>query len=231
MKVCAKCGKVHEWCRAHRNGTIKAGDPQPCNNRKIPPGSDVCTHHGAYAGRKGKAHNKRKLEEIKQYAAAKDLLNDYGEASGDVNPVEALLWLISCTRGNVIWLRRKVQETNPDQLVWGTTEHVESTEDVKTKEVAAPSVWIKLYNEERDRLTDMLDKAIKNGIEAKRIAFAERMGEQLLGFAGAIFNQLFTALVEQGWVREELEEVWRPVTSQVLVAALEASKETGNGQR
>jgi hypothetical protein len=63
------------------------------------------------------------------------------------------------------------------------------------------------------------------GIEERRVAIAERMGDQLLRFADHLASQIRIALVEEGWVAEELEEVWHPVLDKVIPLALEASKE------
>ena len=225
--VCAKCGKDHrDRCLGH---IANSRPPKPCTSHPVRYGTR-CGKHGGF-GRLGRKGYQAWIKKLDQEEKARKILDTYGEPVKDANPVEQLMELIAYSAGHVKWLRQKVQETAPDDLIWGTTEHVESTEDVKTKEVAAPSVWLKLYDQERDRLADMCDKAIRNGIEAKRVEIAQKFGEQLLRFAGAIFNQLLVALEQQGWVREELEEVWPDVTREVLPLALEASKETSNGKR
>ena len=99
----------------------------------------------------------------------------------DIDPGKALLDEIARTYGAVKWLEGKVQELEPDQLVWGKTQTevgfgAEGPID-KTTEKAEFNAWYRLYSEERDRLARVSALALKAGIEERRVRLAESQGD------------------------------------------------------
>lgn len=169
--TCTRCDQVHPKCAAHNNRAL------PCGRWKMH-GQDVCGTHGGRA-----TDAKRKAAGRVAQAEAAARLERAVVTLGlpiNVSPTDALLNEVQMTAGHVAWLRSKVQELDPDALVWGTTEHKSKTggEDWGETRVekAAPSVWYELYSRERDRLIKVCAEAIRAGIEERRVQLAEQQG-------------------------------------------------------
>ncbi len=93
-------------------------------------------------------------------------------------PAEALLEEFEWSLGHVTWLRDIVADLEPGALVWGVSEEHDKQAGefpgVDVKRLAAPSVWLKLYHEERRYLLD-LGKTIETlQLENRRQAWTER---------------------------------------------------------
>lgn len=197
---CAQCGQTHEWCTAHRKS-----DGGPCN-RRPKDGADVCKGCGG-AAPQVKAAGARRLAEKKARALAQTL-----GVPVDVDPKDAILAEIRHSAGHVAWYRAQVQALASDDLTWGKTGHrygegPEGPIDV-TEEAAVAHMWLKLYDQERDRLRTLCVAAIKAGIDERRIQVEERQA--------AILAQGLTWLQGEAKLRLDLNEVESRVFSELI---------------
>ncbi|MFS0832010.1 hypothetical protein ABC337_15270 [Arthrobacter sp. 1P04PC] len=150
---------------------------EPCGLGPVP-GAGRCGRHGGKAPQVKAAAERRVAE-----AAARDTMTKAVRTLGlpiDVDPGKALLDEIHMTAGHCAWLREKVQELEPEQLVWGKEKHEEGIGpqgmvDVST-EKAGPSVWYELYLKEREHLAKVCALALRAGIEERRVKLAENQG-------------------------------------------------------
>lgn len=134
--------------------------------------------------------------------------------SRKIGPHEALLEEIGRTAGHVTWLEGKVQELQPDQLVWGTVKQtVENLPVVaptgptegepsvvtttallprtnKVEEAAVASMWLRLYQQERAHLTEVCKVAIQCGIAERQVRIAEEQGKMLVAVISAVLRDL-----------------------------------------
>jgi hypothetical protein len=147
---------------------------------------------------------------------------------GELKPhrlAEGILEEIFWSKGHCDFLREQIRALDPEVVVWGDSEYKSDQDGFSSTEKAGVNTWIKLYQDERKIYMDLVRSAHAMGIEERRIAIAERMGDQLLRFAGMLATQIRLGLVEQGWAEEELAEVWHPLLVAAIPKALEASKE------
>lgn len=112
-------------------------------------------------------------------------METYG-LSREIDPRDALLEEVWRTAGAIDWIQHKIQEIDPEALVWGMTEwktgyQGDDSISVKT-ETATLSVWVEMYQRERSHLVAVSKAAIGAGIEERRVRLAEQQG-QLLGDA------------------------------------------------
>lgn len=201
---CDKCGKPHPRCTAHRalldsdgervrneNGRAVYRTPDgemfPCMAWPRP-GLKVCIKHGGAAAQSKKAA----VRNVNRQQAEK-LLAAYG-TKADTTPTDALLDEVRWSAGHVAWLRNRVQELDPAEIVWGQTktEDHQATEfpGVNTVEQAVPNVWVELYSKERRHLVEVCRVAIASGIEERRIRLAESQGAMLASVIRAILDDL-----------------------------------------
>lgn len=205
--------EVRRRCRAHnRHG-------EQCHRAPII-GGNVCATHGGRSPNAKKGAANRMAE-----AKARAILETLGQPV-KVNPVEALTSLIHWTAGHVEYLRLKVQETSPGDLVWGEAEHRDKTggEDwgTTTVEKAGANVWLKLYNEERDRLANYCTKAIDAGIAEREIRLAEQQGRLVAEAIRRILGDFLTQLNREYDFGADLEPQWRRWMSEIVPSRLRA---------
>lgn len=100
----------------------------------------------------------------------------------DVDAVDGMKQLIAWSNGHVKWYRAQVQALVPDALVWGQSEVRESdTQGLTVKEVAQVNAWLRLYNEERERLAKFCATAMQHGLAEREIRAMEQYGDQIAG--------------------------------------------------
>ena len=162
---------------------------QQCGNWAIP-GLEVCRIHGG-ATKRAKAKAGRVLETAAAAQAAQQL-----GLKLDTTPQQALLDEVQRAAGMVAYYGQRVAEIaeeDPNKLVHGVT-RVEQREGFQagTVRVAEPAVnvWLKLWNEERDRLARAAAAAIKAGIEERRVQLAEAQGALIADAIRRILNRL-----------------------------------------
>lgn len=118
-----------------------------------------------------------------------------------VDPSEALLHLISWKYGEVKWLRMRVQDLPADELTWGVAQT-----DVglgpdgpidRVTEKASPSVWWALLRQAEDQLANYAERALRAGVEERRVRLAENQGNLVHAVMMAVFNRL--SLTPEQW--------------------------------
>ena len=118
-----------------------------------------------------------------------------------VDPAEALLQLIGWKYGEVKWLRARVQDMPGDELTWGLSQTdvgvgPEGPID-KVTHKASPSVWWALLREAEDQLADYAARALRAGVDERRVKIAEQQGLMVHAVMMAVFNRL--ALTPEQW--------------------------------
>src|SRR5690625_2317536 len=152
-------------------------------------GAKTCRFHGS-ANAVSKVAAKKKLEAVKAEKKLERAARTLG-LSRDVSPSEALLEEVRRYAGNVQWLRERVQELEQGQLVWGKAEAKSSGDDAElVTSRAQMSVWVDLYNRERDHLVKVAGAALKAGVEERRVRLAESQGALVADVIRRILNDL-----------------------------------------
>lgn len=104
----------------------------------------------------------------------------------EIDPADALLNEVQRTYGHVWYLLAKVQEQDPDALVWGLATETDkgATEfpGVDRTYAAKPNAWLELYERERQRLVAVCTAALKAGVEERRVRLAEAQQQQTAEF-------------------------------------------------
>ncbi len=108
-------------------------------------GVGVCKYHGGSTG----AHRKHAVG-----LEAKRRMIKLGLPLDRIEPGEALAGLLRATAGHVNWLREEIMELN----------------DLATGEAA---VLLRMYDDERDRLTRISEAALRSGVSAEEVRLAE----------------------------------------------------------
>lgn len=191
----------------------KASDGGQCGAYAMR-GQDVCRFHG---GATKKAREKAKERIVEEKARA--LVETYGRKI-ETTATEALLDEVQWTAGHVAWLRERVQtiEAGVDAgsesaLVWGKTKEKSGGEDFGTTEEAVPSVWLRLYQQERTHLVKVCSEAIRAGIEERRIRLAEQQGQLVAQAIKAILDDLQLTAEQQAQVPEIVPRHLRALAS------------------
>lgn len=190
---CEACGKVHArdgraTCAGHKSGSRRT---IPCNRFPVR-GLHVCTSHGgATATARAKGEERQRDERVaRAVERARDEAHVLGFAVEVKDVKQALLDLISWSAGHVRYYLDQIQALDPDTLIraerhtvtdMAGTERGERSDYTQTVTAAAPevSVWVKLYNEERDRLAKWLVDAARLGIAEAQIRVAQEHGARI----------------------------------------------------
>ncbi|MCG6497639.1 HGGxSTG domain-containing protein [Kitasatospora sp. A2-31] len=160
-------------------------DGQLCTN---PPmrGAARCRMHGGAAPQVRAAAGRR--------LAAAEWARSFGEPVADADPTATVLNEIRWCAGHVGWLRSRVQDLEPEALVWGTVSEVDRRggqyPGVDVTSAAKASTWVALYGAERDRLVRMCEVAHRMGISERQIELAERLGQVVADLLRDILAEL-----------------------------------------
>jgi hypothetical protein len=202
-------GKRRCWGRSKKTG-------KQCGVMAMT-GQNVCNRHGGSAPQSIRAGENRAAEE-----RARKLVETYGRKI-ETTATEALLDEVQWTAGHVAWLRERVQEIESEAmtagadrehpLVWGVTREKSGGEDRGTTEEAAPSIWLKLYQQERTHLVKVCAEAIKAGIEERRVRLAEAQGALIAQAIRAILGDLQLTPEQQARVPEVVPRHLRALAS------------------
>lgn len=176
IPTCTKCGQqhicfqgTHQACTAH-----KSGQPHvPCTKHPIE-GTHLCRNHGG-------ANPRLQAKAARQKAdrEARKAVVTLGEPI-DTDPVEGMRNLIAWSVGHVTWYRQQLRLFKPDALVWGETEVRESDlSGLTITQKAQLNAWLKLYNDERDRLAKLFAVAMHHGLAEREIRAIEQEGDQI----------------------------------------------------
>jgi hypothetical protein len=126
--------------------------------------------------------------------ATEEWARSFGEPPPDADPTETVLNEIRWCAGHVTWLRERVQETEPDALVWGVESEVTRGSGefpgTDVTESAKASMWLQLYGVERDRLVRMCKVAHDMGIAERHVELAERLGALMADLIRGVLGDL-----------------------------------------
>lgn len=143
-------------------------------------GTEVCRFHGA-----GGPNSERGLRRKYQRQA-----QTYGEPV-DIDPHNALLEEVRRTAGHVEWLGMVVSDLEQEQLTRGHTKTIQMPDGGRRVEAeTAINVWIKLYQQERDRLVRVSKQAIDANIEEKLVKIEEHKAQTLASVVRNIVEDL-----------------------------------------
>jgi hypothetical protein len=146
----------------------------------------VCATHGGRAPQVRAAAGRR--------LAAAEWARSFGEPDPDADPTETVLNEIRWCAGHVAWLRSRVQETEPEALVWGVVSETDRRggqyPGVDITSAAKASSWLVLYGQERDRLTRMCEVAHRMGIAERHVELAERVGQLMVDLLRDVLDDL-----------------------------------------
>ncbi len=147
--------------------------------RRTPhPGSNVCVKHGAAKGTPAAAAAARRREQQRKAKEMERVVVTYGMAR-EVDPGLALLEEVHRTAGHVAWLGHAVSQLQPSELF-----------QYDDRGFQKDAVIVQMYARERSHLAKVSADAVRIGLEARMVAYAERLGEQVLtamrGFAAEL---------------------------------------------
>jgi hypothetical protein len=152
-------------------------DGEPCTQWALK-GTDKCRQHAGISAAE---------RQVKRALAT------YG-APRDITPGEALLEEVRVAAGHVEWLRGKVAELEPGELVWGISERTDRQASeftgVDVTERAALNTWLDAYHRERRYLLDVSKAALAAGCEERLVRVAEAYGTQLATAITGILSAL-----------------------------------------
>ena len=170
---CKKCGLPHGACGGHNRQKL------PCKNGTK--GMTVCRIHGGAAPQTiAAAERNQKIAAAKQTAAA--LIVAYeGQVSAD--PLASLLRMVQ----TAAWAERAYATLIERDLGDGVLVEVGS-QISGYKEEAHP--YLKLWNEERDRLAKWSKVALDAGVDAHQVKLAEHQADVSIAVILAVMMRL-----------------------------------------
>lgn len=176
----------------------------------VVPGTRVCRFHGGAAPQVREAGLRRiAMADAKLAAEQLGLLID-------ISPEQALLDEVQRCAGMLAFYQARVEEladVNTNSLVWGLTKVKVGGEDGGETFEAARSVWLQLFNEERDRLVKVCAAALRAGIEERRVKLAEQQGILVAAVIRRILVRLNLNEAQQGLVATVVPEELRALTA------------------
>jgi hypothetical protein len=91
-----------------------------------------------------------------------------------MKPVEALLWMVHLSAGQVHWLQQQIEKGGPREgLTFTSTENV---------------ILHRLWSEERDRLARFSKAALDAGVAERAVKLAERTGAAIAEVLQRVFG-------------------------------------------
>lgn len=172
-------------------GAKKRGKDEACGSSPVPGGVRCGRHGGSSQKAKAAAAEERIAEqELNHAVGALGITDKYP----DIDPAQALLQEIRISHAHVKWLRTKVAEAEPNELVWGITKTevgkgAQGPVDMTVQEAGFNTRYT-LYTKEREHFAKLTTMALKAGIEQRRIELEEQKAELVV----VALNQIFAAL-------------------------------------
>lgn len=159
-----------------------------CKRRPIR-GGTVCAMHGGKTPAVAAKAEQRLLARQALVAA---------EAFGlprEVDPHSALLEELHRCAGAVQWLGAIVADLETKDVVWGRVKETHGTQLEKGAEngttyAAQTNAFVRLWQDERDRLAKVAKTCVDVGIEERRVRLAESAGQQLAAVIRSVLDQL-----------------------------------------
>lgn len=162
MTPCTRCGQPHPACDKHRK------DGHPCGTSPVE-GTTTCRMHA------GKA-----LSVVRQEVAAKRALAEL-ELDLDANPLDELLTEVQRAAAAVRWLADKVNSLDDREITHGiqrTVQKADGSRDITAG--AGVNLWVKLWQDERDRLARVCKLTLDAGVDERRVRLAESQGRMIV---------------------------------------------------
>jgi len=171
-------------------GAKKRGKEENCGSSPVPGGVRCGRHGGNSPKAKAAAEQRIAEQELNQVVGTLGIQEKYP----DVDPAQALLQEIRISYAHVEWLRGRVAEIEPNELVWGITKTeagigAQGPVDMTVHE-AGFNTWYTLYTKEREHFAKLTTMALKAGIEQRRIELEEQKAELVVVALKQIFAQL-----------------------------------------
>ncbi|WP_334121879.1 hypothetical protein [Glutamicibacter sp.] len=171
-------------------GAKKRGKDEACGSSPVPGGVRCGRHGGNSPKAKAAAEGRIAEQELNHAIGTLGIQEKYP----DVDPAQALLQEIRISHAHVQWLRTKVAEVEPNELVWGITKTevgigAQGPVDMTVQE-AGFSTWYRIYLTEREHFAKLTTMALKAGIEQWRIELEEQKAELVVVALKQIFAQL-----------------------------------------
>lgn len=175
-----------------RQCTAKAKSTGKRCGRAAAKGATVCVKHGAAAPQVQKAAKER-IERAKAEGAVAML-----GLPREIDPHSALLEEVHRAAGHVAWLAHEVTQLEREKVVYGVTKAVQLPDGKRqTTAEAALNVWVRLYQDERDRLVRVCKAAVDAGVAERQVEIAEAQARQLADVIGAVLTDLGHDLNDQ----------------------------------
>lgn len=172
MTPCATCGKPHPLCDKHRK------DGQPCGGEPVR-GTNTCRMHAG-----------KPLRVVRQEVAAREALASL-ELDMDADPLDELLTEVSRSAAAVRWLADKVNELEDREITHGIVRTVQKADGSREVTAAASvNVWVKMWQDERDRLARVCKMTLDAGVDERRVRLAESHGRLIVDVIKATFVEL-----------------------------------------
>lgn len=153
---------------------------QPAGHGTDHQGFGRCRYHGGAAPQYGKAAQK---------LAAEDAVATYGLPQ-KTDPHTALMEELERTAGHVSWLFIKVTEMEEHDLTGLVGQEGKSESGGWHHASVEPSVWVKMYQEERKHLVQVSKVCLQAGIEERRVRIAEQQGQLIAQVIMSIVKRL-----------------------------------------
>jgi hypothetical protein len=127
----------------------------------------------------------------KQAAAKQEAEQQVATVMGipiDVDPMDALLWCVRISAGEVAYASWKVEQLEEDDAVIApvervtrdaTGEHAESYTEEKTSNIVEMNIWIRVRQGAMDRLAKFSKMAVDAGVAQRQVEMAEGAGGEL----------------------------------------------------
>lgn len=125
-------------------------------------------------------HAGKKLELVKQEVATRKALAELNLDS-DANPLDELLTEVQRSAAAVRWLADKVNSLEDREITHGivrTVQHADGSRDVTA--AAAVNLWVRMWQEERDRLARVCKLTLDAGVDERRVRLAESQGRMIV---------------------------------------------------
>lgn len=127
---------------------------------------------------------------VRQEVAAKRALAVL-DLDMDANPLDELLTEVSRSAAAVRWLSDKVNELDDREVTHGITRTVQKADGSReVTAAAAVNVWVKMWQEERDRLARVCKMTLDAGVDERRVRLAESHGRLIVDVIKATFVEL-----------------------------------------
>jgi ribosomal protein L35AE/L33A len=159
-----------------------------CKRRPIRGGSVCAMHGGKTPAVVAKAEQRLQARQALLAAEAFGLPRE-------VDPHSALLEELHRCAGAVQWLGAIVADLQKDEIGWGKVKETHGTQlekgtDNGVTKAAQVNVFVRLWQEERDRLAKVAKTCVDVGIEERRVRLAESAGQQLAAVIRAVLDRL-----------------------------------------